>query len=96
VKHSRFVIDRYAICAQCARPVHPGDAVRNVPTTTRVRHIDCAAARGEVDKLRRLLAEVLQGFSPDPGTSDLYDEQPIHVRATLGWYRRAQREVLGV
>lgn len=38
-----------------------------------------------------ILAPVLAGFIPDPGTSDLYDEQPIWVSMTLGDYRRASR-----
>lgn len=28
------------------------------------------------------------GYTPDPGTSDLYNEQPIYLRITLGDYRR--------
>jgi hypothetical protein len=44
-----------------------------------------------IAELRKLLAEATAGFTPDPGTSDLYDEQPINVRATLGWHRRATR-----
>lgn len=38
-----------------------------------------------------LLDAVCNGFTTDPGTSDLYDEQPIHVSITLGDYRRASR-----
>ncbi len=34
---------------------------------------------------------VIKGFTPDPGTSDLDDEQPIHVMIPLGEYRRCQR-----
>jgi len=44
-----------------------------------------------IAQLRGLLAEALAGFTPDPGTSDLDNEQPIHLRTTLGWYRRAYR-----
>lgn len=40
----------------------------------------------------RLLLEALKvcaaGFAPDPGTSDLGNEQPIYLRITLGDYRR--------
>ena len=32
-----------------------------------------------------------KGFDYDPGHSDLDDEQPIHVRMTLGRYREAHR-----
>ena len=30
----------------------------------------------------------LDGFKPDPGTSDLYNEQPITVRVLLGDWRK--------
>jgi hypothetical protein len=42
-----------------------------------------------IDVYRRIRAAVLLGFSPDPGTSDLDNEQPIFVRMTLGDYRAA-------
>lgn len=42
--------------------------------------------------ISRLLLEALKvcaaGYTPDPGTSDLYNEQPIYLRITLGDYRR--------
>jgi len=38
-----------------------------------------------------LLEEIVAGFKTDPGTSDLDDEQPIHVCISLGAYRRASR-----
>lgn len=38
-----------------------------------------------------VLKAVCEGFTYDPGHSDLDDEQPIHVRMTLGDYRRASR-----
>jgi hypothetical protein len=44
-----------------------------------------------IAELRKLLAEAVDGFAYDPGHSDLDNQQPIHVRATLGWYRRAHR-----
>lgn len=34
---------------------------------------------------------IVSGFEYDPGQSDLDDEQPIHVRMTLGDYRSARR-----
>lgn len=37
-----------------------------------------------------VLAPFLAGFVPDPGTSDLDDEQPIWIHATLGEYRKAR------
>lgn len=47
----------------------------------------------EREKLKKYLLElseaITNGFSYDPGHSDLYNEQPIHVRMTLGDYRRA-------
>jgi hypothetical protein len=38
-----------------------------------------------------VLKAVASGYTYDPGSSDLDDEQPIHVRMTLGDYRRASR-----
>lgn len=40
--------------------------------------------------LRPLVKAVVDGFTPDPGTSDLDNEQPIHVTIPLGQYRRAR------
>ena len=37
------------------------------------------------------LLSVEEGYRYTPGDSDLDDEQPIHVRMTLGDYRRAIR-----
>lgn len=45
------------------------------------------------DVLPALLA-VSQGYSYDPGDSDLDDEQPIWVRITLGDYRRVSKLAL--
>ncbi len=36
-----------------------------------------------------LLQAVVDGYPYNPGDSDLYNEQIIHVRMTLGDYRRA-------
>jgi hypothetical protein len=38
-----------------------------------------------------LVKAVVDGFTSDPGTSDLDNEQPITVRMSLGEYRRAER-----
>ena len=38
-----------------------------------------------------LVRAVVDGFDYNPGQSDLDNEQPIHVRMTLGDYRRAKR-----
>lgn len=38
-----------------------------------------------------LVRAIAEGFTYDPGRSDLDDEQPITVRMTLGDYRRAKR-----
>jgi hypothetical protein len=38
-----------------------------------------------------VLVAVASGYDYDPGSSDLDDEQTIHVRMTLGDYRRASR-----
>lgn len=44
--------------------------------------------------LGKAAGPVIAGFTYDPGTSDLDDEQPIIVRMTLGEYRRL-RALLG-
>jgi len=41
--------------------------------------------------LNDLIHCIIAGFSYDPGSSDLDDEQPIWVRMHLGDYRRACR-----
>jgi hypothetical protein len=45
------------------------------------------------DKLMRelkiLLTTIRTGYDYNPGDSDLDSEQPIHVRLTLGDYRKA-------
>jgi len=38
-----------------------------------------------------ILQAITRGYTYDPGSSDLDDEQPINVRMTLGDYRRASR-----
>ena len=38
-----------------------------------------------------ILVAIRDGFTPDPGTSDLDNEQPIHITIPLGEYRRAVR-----
>lgn len=43
------------------------------------------------DPKQDLIERIVAGFDYDPGHSDLDDEQPIHVRMTLGDYRKARR-----
>jgi hypothetical protein len=38
-----------------------------------------------------VIKAVVAGYDYDPGSSDLDDEQPIHVQMTLGDYRKAKR-----
>ena len=38
-----------------------------------------------------IVKAVCEGFTPDPGTSDLDNEQPVHITIPLGEYRRAVR-----
>jgi hypothetical protein len=38
-----------------------------------------------------LLKSVVAAFTPDPGTSDLDDDQPLTITIPLGEYRRAAR-----
>ena len=40
--------------------------------------------------INQVLMAVVDGFTYDPGHSDLDDEQPINVRMTLGDWRTAQ------
>ncbi len=40
--------------------------------------------------VRLILRAILDGYDYNPGSSDLDDEQIIHVRMTLGEYRRAR------
>lgn len=51
-----------------------------------------AAANASLISLSPIMLEMLKllqaGYTPDPGTSDLYNEQPIYLRITLGDYRR--------
>lgn len=42
------------------------------------------------DQLAHVAKAVCEGFAEDPGTSDLDNEQPIHVCIPLGEYRRAR------
>ena len=44
--------------------------------------------KDERDQAWKLLRKVRDGFTYDPGHSDLDSEQPIHVRITLGDWRR--------
>ncbi len=39
--------------------------------------------------IEMIVKAVRDGFESDPGTSDLDDEQPVHVRVELGVWRRA-------
>jgi hypothetical protein len=41
-------------------------------------------------RLAQSLRVFVAGFKDDPGTSDLDDEQVIHLRVTLGDWRRAR------
>lgn len=46
----------------------------------------------ELERLRRAAMPFFLGYNADPiGDSDLDDEQPIHVYATLGRWRELQR-----
>ena len=40
-----------------------------------------------------LLESLVSGYTYDPGSSDLDNEQPIHVIMTLGEYRKASNLV---
>ena len=44
-------------------------------------------------ELISLLRKVQAGFNPDPGTSDLDNEQPIYVRLELGDYRKINQSL---
>lgn len=64
------------------------DVVFRQPTIRAQANARLIAAAPEQNEM---LTKVLAGFIPDPGTSDLDDEQPINVSMTLGDYRRIQR-----
>jgi hypothetical protein len=38
-----------------------------------------------------LVQKIVDGFTYDPGHSDLDDEQPVYISMTLGDYRQAVR-----
>lgn len=42
------------------------------------------------DDLLASLRALVAGFTPDPGTSDLYNEQPIYLSVPLGEWRKAR------
>ncbi len=44
-----------------------------------------------VNDVLPVLEAVADGYTYDPSSSDLDDEQPINVRMSLGDYRRASR-----
>lgn len=61
---------------------------------TAERGLDEAHANaGLMAGARELAQAVVDGFTYDPGTSDLDNEQPITVRMTLGQYRKAQAAI---
>jgi hypothetical protein len=41
--------------------------------------------------LAKLLKDVAESYPDDPGTSDLYDEQPVTISLTLKEVRLARR-----
>jgi len=43
------------------------------------------------ERARVLLELIAKSYSDDPGTSDLYDEQPVTLSITLGEVRAARR-----
>lgn len=47
----------------------------------------------ERQTLRALLEKIASSYSDDPGTSDLYDEQPVTANLTLGDVRFARQFV---
>lgn len=49
--------------------------------------------RAENEALKEALRPFFDGFSYDPGHSDLDNEQPISVRVQLGDWRRARRHL---
>lgn len=59
--------------------------------------IECLAEitrlRSENEALKEVLRPFFDGFSYDPGHSDLDNEQPISVRVQLGDWRRARRHL---
>jgi hypothetical protein len=58
---------------------------------TVAERLNVRLAAAPTEDLFSLIKAVHDGFTPDPGTSDLDNEQPITVRMSLGEYRRAER-----
>lgn len=56
-----------------------------------IKVTDAQQVRFLVRDVLPTLSAVCDGFTYDPGHSDLDDEQPIKVHMTLGDYRRASR-----
>jgi hypothetical protein len=54
---------------------------------------EIARLRSENEALKEALRPFFDGFSYDPGHSDLDNEQPISVRVQLGDWRRARRHL---
>lgn len=46
---------------------------------------------GSSEAMLKAVLPFVEGFTYDPGHSDLDNEQPIHVRVTLGDWRRLHR-----
>lgn len=44
-----------------------------------------------VKNIVKILEDIEKGFTPDSGTSDLDDEQPIWVSIPLGTYRKVRQ-----
>ncbi len=59
--------------------------------TIHVKNLVQRAIQSQADAVLPILRAVCDGYSYDPGDSDLDNEQPITVRMTLGDYRRASR-----
>jgi hypothetical protein len=62
-----------------------------MPVPKRVQFVEIESR--ELAVLLSLAGVIREGYDYDPGSSDLDDEQPIHVRMTLGDYRKARRVV---
>jgi hypothetical protein len=72
----------------CIRNGQPG---RVTPYEIKSMCEELIRLRSENEALKEVLRPFFDGFSYDPGHSDLDNEQPISVRVQLGDWRRARR-----
>lgn len=88
-------VNPVAAHAQCDPDFAVGGRAPPEKVSLRAERGVCATPDQQLHFLIRdvlpVLRAVADGYTYDPGSSDLDDEQPITVRMSLGDYRRASR-----